>query len=88
MLRPKRSVRSRYSSNIQALLTGIKPNDEFYELSSIEKAIKEATGCTPAIECNMGGSGNSHLFQVFLVCGHFWVGDQCYQGLCVSGPIS
>ncbi|XP_050235975.1 ribonuclease 3-like [Mercurialis annua] len=45
---------------------GIKANDGFYELSSIEEAIKEATGYTPGIECNVDGSKNSQLFQIYM----------------------
>jgi ribonuclease T2 len=45
---------------------GIKPDDEFYDLDSIKEAIKDATGFTPGIECNIDASKNSQLYQVFM----------------------
>ncbi|KAL2546752.1 Ribonuclease 1 [Forsythia ovata] len=46
--------------------SGIEPNGEVYELSSIKDAIKEGTGYTPWIECNSDESGNSQLYQVYM----------------------
>ncbi|XP_010552574.1 PREDICTED: ribonuclease 3-like [Tarenaya hassleriana] len=45
---------------------GIKPNDEFYGLREIKKAIEEAIGFTPGIECNKDSSHNSQLYQIYL----------------------
>ncbi|KAJ8760885.1 hypothetical protein K2173_021923 [Erythroxylum novogranatense] len=52
---------------LQALKNaGIKPDDEFYDLDSIEEAIKGAVGFTPGLECNVDQSKNAQLFQVYL----------------------
>ncbi|XP_057448230.1 ribonuclease 1-like [Lotus japonicus] len=45
---------------------GIQPDGQFYSLSSIKGAIKDGTGFTPYIECNVDSSGNSQLYQVYL----------------------
>ncbi|CAI0402129.1 unnamed protein product, partial [Linum tenue] len=45
---------------------GIRPDDGLYELDSIVEAIKERTGFTPGIECNVDSSRNSQLYQVFM----------------------
>ncbi|XP_010258337.1 PREDICTED: ribonuclease 1-like [Nelumbo nucifera] len=45
---------------------GINPDGNFYNLRDIKVAISEATGYTPGIECNVDGSGNSQLYQVYL----------------------
>ncbi|KAJ6768318.1 F7A19.32 PROTEIN [Salix koriyanagi] len=45
---------------------GIQPDDEFYDLGSIKEAIKDATGFTPGIECNIDPSKNSQIYQVFM----------------------
>ncbi|KDP41205.1 hypothetical protein JCGZ_15612 [Jatropha curcas] len=54
--------------NLLKILTdaGIKPDDEFYELETIEEAIKDAIGYTPGLECNKDGSKNTQLFQIYL----------------------
>lgn len=44
----------------------IKPDDEFYDLDSIEQAIEDAIGYAPGIECNVDGSRNTQLFQIYL----------------------
>ncbi|ESR51939.1 hypothetical protein CICLE_v10032674mg [Citrus x clementina] len=52
---------------LQALKNaGIKPDDGFYELESIIAAIKEATGFTPGIECNVDPEHNSQLYQIYM----------------------
>ncbi|KAJ6322392.1 hypothetical protein OIU77_012278 [Salix suchowensis] len=52
---------------LQALRNaGIQPDDEFYDLGSIKEAIKDATGFTPGIECNIDPSKNSQIYQVFM----------------------
>lgn len=48
------------------LISGIKPDDGFYELESIIAAIKEATGFTPGIECNVDPEHNSQLYQIYM----------------------
>ncbi|WJX57240.1 ribonuclease T2 [Trifolium repens] len=45
---------------------GIEPNDEFYSIDNISKAIKEATGFTPEIACNRDSARNSQIFQVYM----------------------
>ncbi|KAH7683990.1 Ribonuclease T2-like protein [Dioscorea alata] len=45
---------------------GIEPDGGFYSLTSIKNAIREATGFTPGIECNVDESRNSQLYQVYL----------------------
>lgn len=47
-------------------ILGIEPNDETYSLDSISKAISDATGFTPGIECNTDESGNKQLYQIYL----------------------
>ncbi|XP_042491213.1 ribonuclease 1-like [Macadamia integrifolia] len=45
---------------------GIKPDGRFYSVEKIKEAIKEATGFTPGIECNVDSSRNHQLYQVYL----------------------
>ncbi|KAI3939644.1 hypothetical protein MKW92_025006 [Papaver armeniacum] len=46
---------------------GIKPNGKLYSLNSIKEAIREATGFSPGIQCNMDGSSSQHqLYQVYM----------------------
>ncbi|XP_008802596.2 extracellular ribonuclease LE-like [Phoenix dactylifera] len=45
---------------------GIEPDGGFYSVSSISRAIKDATGFTPGIECNVDESGNTQLYQVYV----------------------
>ncbi|XP_058096466.1 extracellular ribonuclease LE-like [Magnolia sinica] len=45
---------------------GIQPNGGFYSLSSISTAIREATGYTPGIECNVDENRNSQLYQIYM----------------------
>ncbi|OVA08995.1 Ribonuclease T2-like [Macleaya cordata] len=46
---------------------GIKPNGRIYSLHSITEAIREATGFSPGIQCNMDGSGHNHqLYQIYM----------------------
>ncbi|KAJ4812768.1 hypothetical protein LUZ62_025334 [Rhynchospora pubera] len=45
---------------------GIQPDGGYYGLKSIKDAIEQGTGYTPYIECNVDGSGNSQLYQVYL----------------------
>ncbi|CAH8382488.1 unnamed protein product [Eruca vesicaria subsp. sativa] len=53
--------------NLLQILTdaGIEPNDEFYKLEDIKKAIEEATGFTPVINCNKDPEKNSQLDEIF-----------------------
>ncbi|KAL9424171.1 hypothetical protein AB3S75_036120 [Citrus x aurantiifolia] len=52
---------------LQALRTaGIVPDGSSYSLESIKDAIKEASGFSPWIECNVDESGNSQLYQIYL----------------------
>ncbi|KAK2636203.1 hypothetical protein Ddye_030995 [Dipteronia dyeriana] len=44
---------------------GIKPDDKFYKLESIRDAIKEATGFTPGIHCNVDSSHNNQLLEIY-----------------------
>lgn len=49
---------------------GIKPaNGKYYSLESIKEAIKESTGYTPFIECNVDSSRNPQLYQVYMCVG-------------------
>lgn len=51
---------------LQALTdAGIKPDGSFYSLDSIKDAIREGTGFTPGIECNVDASHNRQLYQVY-----------------------
>nr|XP_010939795.1 extracellular ribonuclease LE-like [Elaeis guineensis] len=45
---------------------GINPDDGSYSVRSISRAIKDATGFTPGIECNVDESGNTQLYQVYI----------------------
>ncbi|XP_059592883.1 extracellular ribonuclease LE [Vitis vinifera] len=45
---------------------GIKPNGESYCLKKTKKAIKDAVGFTPWIQCNVAPSGNRQLYQVYV----------------------
>ncbi|KAF6134520.1 hypothetical protein GIB67_028541 [Kingdonia uniflora] len=45
---------------------GIKPDGRFYSIKSIEEAIKEATGFTPGMDCNVDGSRHSQLYQIYM----------------------
>ncbi|XP_074325832.1 extracellular ribonuclease LE-like isoform X1 [Apium graveolens] len=45
---------------------GIYPDGEFYSLESIKGAIKQGTGYTPHIECNVNAWGNSQLYEVYM----------------------
>lgn len=50
----------------QINVTGIKPNGESYCLKKTRKAIKDAVGFTPWIQCNVAPSGNRQLYQVYV----------------------
>ncbi|KAL5722818.1 ribonuclease T2 [Ranunculus cassubicifolius] len=45
---------------------GIQPDGKFYSLKSISQAIREETGFTPGIECNVDMVGNSQLYQIYM----------------------
>ncbi|XP_034694136.1 extracellular ribonuclease LE-like [Vitis riparia] len=45
---------------------GIKPNGESYCLKKTRKAIKDAVGFIPWIQCNVAPSGNRQLYQVYV----------------------
>ncbi|CAN6484571.1 unnamed protein product [Victoria cruziana] len=45
---------------------GIYPDDGMYRVESIRKAIEEATGFTPGIQCNNDESRQRQLYQIFL----------------------
>jgi ribonuclease T2 len=47
-------------------VTGINPDGGSYSMSNIKRAIQEAVGFTPWIECNTDASGNSQLYQIYL----------------------
>lgn len=52
---------------LQSLETaGIHPDGGLYSLESIKSAIKQGTGYTPYIECNVDASGKSQLYQVYM----------------------
>ncbi|XP_010108673.2 ribonuclease 3 [Morus notabilis] len=44
----------------------IEPDDGFYSLDSIVKAIEAVTSHAPGMECNKDSAGNSQLYQVYL----------------------
>ncbi|XP_019460446.1 PREDICTED: ribonuclease 3-like [Lupinus angustifolius] len=44
----------------------IEPDDGFYSLDRISKAIKKGTGFTPGIECNKDSAHNIQLYQVYM----------------------
>lgn len=48
------------------IIVGINPDGSSYGLDQIKDAIKEASGFTPWIECNVDQSGNSQLYQIYL----------------------
>ncbi|PON66579.1 Ribonuclease T2-like [Trema orientale] len=53
-------------SVLQALQTaGIEPDGNFYSVESIKAGIKEGTGFSPGITCNVDPSGNSQLYQIY-----------------------
>ena len=43
----------------------IEPDDGFYSLDNIVKAIIKGTGHTPRIGCNKVSEGNSQLYQIY-----------------------
>ncbi|XP_010937157.1 extracellular ribonuclease LE [Elaeis guineensis] len=45
---------------------GIEPDGGFYSVDSITGAIRDATGFTPGIECNVDESSNSQLYQIYI----------------------
>ncbi|XP_008790973.2 extracellular ribonuclease LE-like [Phoenix dactylifera] len=45
---------------------GIVPDGGYYKLNNISKAIREAIGFTPGIECNVDESGNRQLYQIYM----------------------
>ncbi|KAG0480391.1 hypothetical protein HPP92_011249 [Vanilla planifolia] len=45
---------------------GIEPDGGNYEVSDIKDAIKDATGFTPWIQCNVDEGRNSQLYQVYM----------------------
>lgn len=46
---------------------GIEPNRKLYDLESIKKAVREAMGYTPFVECNVDNRSRNHqLYQVYL----------------------
>ncbi|KAK1260719.1 Ribonuclease 1 [Acorus gramineus] len=51
---------------IDIMIPGIEPDGGFYGLKSIKEAIKEGTGYTPGIECNVDESRNSQLYQIYM----------------------
>lgn len=48
------------------VITGIKPDDRFYDLEKIRKAIKDEIGFTPGIECNKDPERNDQLHQIYI----------------------
>ncbi|KAL0699973.1 hypothetical protein Bca4012_056095 [Brassica carinata] len=62
-------LKLKQKANLLHVLTnaGIKPDDKFYEIKEIERAIKEAIGFAPGIECNKDSSHNSQLYQLVSV---------------------
>ncbi|KAK1376470.1 Ribonuclease T(2) [Heracleum sosnowskyi] len=45
---------------------GINPDGEFYSLESIKRAIKQGTGYTPSIGCNVNVWNNTQLHEVYM----------------------
>ncbi|XP_043699571.1 extracellular ribonuclease LE-like [Telopea speciosissima] len=45
---------------------GIQPDGGFYSLESIKGAIRDGSGYSPGIECNVDDSGNTQLYQIYL----------------------
>ena len=45
---------------------GIRPNNKFYSLKSIKKAIARATGFHPWVMCNHNAEGKSQIWQITL----------------------
>ncbi|KAF5449642.1 hypothetical protein F2P56_030065 [Juglans regia] len=45
---------------------GVQPDGRSYSLSSISEAIRGATGYAPGVECNVGTSDNSQLYQIYV----------------------
>lgn len=48
------------------VITGIKPDDKFYDLEKIKNAITDAIGFTPGIECNKDPERNDQLHQIYI----------------------
>lgn len=55
-------------ANVFRALTraGIRPNNRYYSLKSIKKAIVRSIGFHPWIECNHNAQGKSQIWQVTL----------------------
>ncbi|KAI3900691.1 hypothetical protein MKW98_009301 [Papaver atlanticum] len=51
---------------LKCVCAGIKPDGRFYSLNRIKKAIREATGFIPGIQCNVDGDGNSQLYEIYI----------------------
>ncbi|XP_010937158.1 extracellular ribonuclease LE [Elaeis guineensis] len=45
---------------------GIEPDGGSYSVDNITRAIRDATGFTPGIECNVDESSNSQLYQIYI----------------------
>lgn len=45
---------------------GINPDGSHYSLDKIKSAIEEGIKLTPGISCNVDGSGNSQLYEIYL----------------------
>ncbi|XP_075659259.1 ribonuclease 3-like [Castanea sativa] len=66
----------------------IEPDDEFYSLDNIVKAIIKGIGHTPRIGCNKDSDGNSQLYQIY-----FWGKIHCVSSaskrkMCFKCPVS
>ena len=49
----------------------IEPDDGFYRLDNIVRAIIKGIGHTPRIECNKDSHGNSQLYQIYICVDSF-----------------
>ncbi|RZC80170.1 hypothetical protein C5167_042745 [Papaver somniferum] len=51
---------------LKCFCAGIKPDGRFYSLNRVKKAIRDATGFIPGIQCNVDGDGNSQLYEIYI----------------------
>ncbi|XP_010480470.2 PREDICTED: ribonuclease 3-like [Camelina sativa] len=55
-------------ANLLQTLTNaeINPDDGFYDLKKITKAIKDGIGFTPGLQCNKDRERNDQLYQIYI----------------------
>ena len=70
----------------------IEPDDGFYSLDNIVRAIIKGIGHTPRIECNKDSHGNSQLYNIYLCVdssrSKIIVSSASKRKMCFKSPVS